>query len=134
MRLRGRQVGAIACVAAMACGAGAMAAATPTFKGKTSQKKAFKFKFAAGQIKGLSFSIDLPCSNGDTLTDSEAGFAATQVSHGKFSDDQIGKTDEVKFSGRLKGKKASGKVTVSDKLSSSVSCGPRTVKFTARRR
>jgi hypothetical protein len=129
-----RRLGVIACVTAMACGGVAMAAGTPTFKGKTSQKKAIRFKFAAGRISGLHFTVNLTCSNGDPLTDTESGFQATKVSHGKFSDDQIGKTDEVKLRGRIKGKKASGKITVSDKISPSVTCGPQTVKFTARRR
>jgi hypothetical protein len=118
----------------MACGGVAIAASAHTYKGKTSQKKAVKFKFSHGRISGLSFSINLTCSNGDVLTDTDSQFQATNVRGGKFSDDQLGKTDEVKFSGRIRGKKASGKITVTDKLNSSVSCGPQTVKFSARRK
>ena len=136
MGSRVAKVWALACVLGlMACVAVAMAAGAQTFKGKTSQKKAIKFKVKAHKITGLGFSINLQCSDHNTLTDSESGFQAIRVgSGGTFSDDQIGSSDEVKIRGRIKGKKATGKITVTDKLSRTVTCGPRTVKFTAKRR
>jgi hypothetical protein len=135
MRFRVVKVGTLLCVlGSVAWGAVAMAATTQTFKGKTSQRKGIRFKVSARTIKSLRFSIDLQCSDGNPLTDSESGFQAIHAgSGGKFADDQTGGPDDVKISGRIKGKKATGKITVTDKLSSTVKCGPRTVKFTVRR-
>ena len=57
----------------------------------------------------------------------------TKIRKNKFSDDQVGSTDEVVFKGKRKGKKVTGTIKVTDKLSSTVSCGPTTVKFSAKR-
>ena len=109
------------------------AAKSRTYKGKTSQGKAIKFKISGSSLKSLKFSITLNCSDGSTLTDTESGFQATPIKKNKFSDDQVGSTDEVILKGKRKGKKVTGSIKVTDKLNSSVSCGPATVKFTAKR-
>ena len=123
-------------VLSLASASAADAAKTVKYKGKTSQGKAIRFSIKGSSLKGLVFSITLNCSDGSTLTDSESGFQATRIKNGKFSDDQVGSTDEVVFKGkrRSKGKKVTGTIKVTDKLNSSVSCGPTTVKFTAKRR
>jgi len=125
----------LVCVAALALvwAAAADAATTRTYKGKTSQGKAIKFKISGSSLKSLKFSITLNCSDGSTLTDTESGFQATTIKKNKFSDDQVGNTDEVVLKGKRKGKKVTGTIKVTDKLNSSVSCGPTTVKFTAKR-
>jgi hypothetical protein len=111
------------------------AATTRSFKGKTSQKKTITFKVRGKSLKSLKFTINLTCSDGSTLTDVESGFQTIKIgSGGKISDDQVGSTDEVVTTGKLKGKKVTGKIRVTDKLSSTVTCGPQTIKFTARRK
>jgi len=110
------------------------AAKTRTYNGKTSEGKAIKFKISGNSLKSLKFSITLNCSDGSTLTDTESGFQATTIKKNKFSDDQVGSTDEVILKGKRKGKKVTGTIKVTDKLNSTVSCGPRTVTFTAKRK
>jgi hypothetical protein len=112
------------------------AAKAHKYKGKTSQGKAITFTVKGKSLKSLKFVITLNCSDGSTLTDTESGFQATSIKSGKFSDDQVGTTDEVILKGKLKskGKRASGTLKVTDKFSSTVNCGPTTVKFSAKRR
>ena len=110
------------------------AATARKYKGKTSQGKAIKFTIKGNSLKSLVFSITLNCSDGSTLTDTESGFQATKITKNKFSDDQVGSTDEVVFKGKRKGKKVTGTIKVTDKLNSTVSCGPQSVKFSAKRR
>src|SRR2546430_1137851 len=119
----------------LASASAADAAKSVKYKGKTAQGKAIKFTMKGNSLKSLVFSITLNCSDGSTLTDTESGFQATRVKNGKFSDDQVGSTDEVVLKGkkRSKGKKVTGTIKVTDKLNSTVSCGPTTVKFTAKR-
>jgi hypothetical protein len=118
------------------CGLGAVAApaATTNYKGKTSQKRNIKFSIAGKSLTHLRFSIVLACSDGSTLTDDESDFRAIPItSKGTFSDKQFGDTDQVTVKGTRKGTKVTGSLRVTDKLNSSVKCGPRTVKFTAKR-
>jgi hypothetical protein len=119
----------------LAFASAADAAKTTKYKGKTSQGKAIKFSIKGSSLKSLTFSITLNCSDGSTLTDTESGFQATKVKKNKFSDDQVGSTDEVVLKGKRKskGKKVTGTIKVTDKLSSSVSCGPQTVKFSVKK-
>jgi hypothetical protein len=125
-----------ACLALSLAGAvAADAATTRTFKGKTSQKKAISFKVTGKKLRSLKFTINLNCSDGSTLTDVETGFQTIKIGRGgKISDDQVGKTDEVVMTAKLRRGKVTGTLRVTDKLNSTVSCGPQTVKFTARRR
>ena len=111
------------------------AATSRKYKGKTSQGNAIAFTIKGSSLKGLKFSITLTCSDGSTLTDTESGFQASKIKNGKFSDDQVGSTDEVVIKGKRKskGKKVTGTIKVTDKLSSTVTCGPTTVKFSAKR-
>jgi hypothetical protein len=113
--------------------AAADAATARKYKGKTAQGKAIKFTIKGNTLKGLTFSITLNCSDGSTLTDTESGFQSTTIKKNKFSDDQVGSTDEVVVKGKRKGKKVTGTIKVTDKLNSSVTCGPQTVKFSAKR-
>lgn len=125
-----------ACLALSLAGAAAAdAATTRVFKGKTSQKKTITFKIKGKRLTSLKFSINLTCSDGSTLTDLETGFESMKISRtGRINDTQVGKTDEVVTTARVRrGRKVSGTIKVTDKLSSTVSCGPQTVKFSARR-
>lgn len=112
------------------------AATTRKYKGKTSQGKTIRFAIKGNNLKSLVFVITLNCSDGSTLTDTESGFQATKIRKNKFSDDQVGTTDEVILKGKRKskGKTVTGTIKVTDKLNSTVNCGPQTVKFTAKRR
>jgi uncharacterized protein YdeI (BOF family) len=109
------------------------AATGRAYKGKTAQKKTIKFKVAKSKLKSLKFTINTKCSDGSTLVDDESGFDAIPIKKKKFSDDQVGSTDEVKISGKLKGKRVSGSITVTDKLNSTVTCTG-TTKFSAKRK
>jgi hypothetical protein len=111
------------------------AAKARKYKGKTSQGKTIRFSIKGNSLKGLVFVVTLNCSDGSTLTDTESGFQATPIKSGKFSDDQVGSTDEVVLKGQRKnrGKRVTGTLKVTDKLNSTVSCGPQTVKFSAKR-
>jgi hypothetical protein len=122
-------------VFSLAGASAADAAKTQKYKGKTAQGKAIKFSIKGNSLKSLVFSITLTCSDGSTLTDTESGFQATRIKNGKFSDDQVGSTDEVVLKGKRKskGKTVTGTIKVTDKLNSSVNCGPTTVKFSAKR-
>jgi hypothetical protein len=122
------------CVLLCSLWAAAAPAATVNYKGKTSQKRNIKFSIAGKSLTHLRFSIILACSDGSTLTDDESDFRAIPIAAtGKFSDKQFGDTDEVQVKGTKKGSKVTGTLRVTDKLNSSVKCGPRTVKFTAKR-
>ena len=110
------------------------AATSRKYKGKTSQGKTIRFAIKGNTLKGLVFTITLNCSDGSTLTDTESGFQTTRIVKGKFSDDQVGSTDEVIVNGRKRSsRRVTGTIKVTDKLNSTVSCGPTTVKFTAKR-
>jgi|1185.fasta_scaffold729916_2 hypothetical protein len=124
-----------ACLALSLAGAAAAdAATTRSFKGKTSQKKTITFRITGKKLKRLKFSINLTCSDGSTLTDAESGFETIKIGKsGKISDTQVGKTDTVVTTARLRRGKVTGTLKVTDKLSSTVSCGPQTVKFSAKR-
>jgi len=111
------------------------AATSRTYKGKTGQKKAISFKVKGSKITSLKFTINLTCSDGSTLTDVESGFQTIKIGkRGKINDDQVGSTDEIVMKGKKKGKKVTGTLKVTDKLNSSTSCGPQTVKFSAKRK
>jgi hypothetical protein len=122
-------------ILALAGATAADAATTRSYKGKTSQKKTITFKITGRSLKSLKFTINLNCSDGSTLTDVESGFQAMKIgTGGKISDDQVGATDEVVTTAKKKGSKVTGTIRVTDKLSSTVSCGPQTIRFSARRR
>jgi hypothetical protein len=122
-------------ILALAGATAADAATTRSYKGKTSQKKTITFKISGRSLKSLKFTINLTCSDGSTLTDVESGFQTIKISaRGKISDDQVGSTDEVVTTAKKKGRKVTGTLKVTDKLSSTVNCGPQTIKFTATRR
>src|SRR5205814_10572437 len=106
-----------------------------TFKGKTSQKKAISFKVKGNKITGLKFTVDLTCSDGSTLTDVESGFQTIKFGkRGKINDDQVGSTDEIVMVAKSRRGKVKGTLKVNDKLNASTTCGPQTVKFTAKRK
>ena len=115
--------------------AAADAATTRKYKGKTSQGKTITFKIRSNSLRSLKFSVVLNCSDCSSLTDTESGFQSTRIRKNKFTDTQVGTTDEVVFSGtrKRKGKRVTGKIKVTDKLNSTVSCGPATVTFSAKR-
>src|SRR5436305_11869565 len=89
-------------VLSLATASAADAAKTRKYKGKTSQGKTIRFSIKGNSLKGLVFVITLNCSDGSTLTDTESGFQATPIKRNKFSDDQVGSTDEVVLKGKRK--------------------------------
>jgi hypothetical protein len=61
----------------------------------------------------------------------ESGFLRTPVRRGAFRDVQFGRTDTVRFRGRITRKAISGRVRVIDKPRKGVRCQSRWVKFRA---
>ena len=111
------------------------AATSRTYKGKTGQKKAISFKVKGSKITSLKFTINLTCSDGSTLTDVESGFQTIKIGkRGKINDDQVGSTDEIVMKAKKKRRKITGTLKVTDKLNSSTTCGPVTVKFSAKQK
>ena len=133
-----RRVGTALCacvvVIALAVAAVAAAATRHTYKGRTSQGSAVSFSIKGRTLTNLRFSITLNCPDGTTVPESESGFQAIRInSKGRFSDRQVGKSDDVRTSGTVKGTRVTGTVRVTDKVSKTVTCGPGSATFTATR-
>jgi hypothetical protein len=123
-------------VLALTWSVAADAATTRKYKGKTAQGRTITFNVRGNTLTALKFSVTLSCADGSTLTDAEGGFQPIKIRNGRISDDQTGTTDEVVLKARRGsgGKRFSGTITVTDKLSPTVGCGPTKVKFSAKRR
>jgi hypothetical protein len=112
----------------------ATAATSRTFKGKTSQNSSIAFSLKSRTITHMHFNITLSCSDGDTQPETLSGFERIRVnSKNRFSDHQVGKTDDVRTTGKVKGARVTGTVRVTDKISKTVTCGPGSATFTATR-
>lgn len=128
--------------AALACGLFAMSAAALAemadarmFTGKTAQRYRIKAAVNDRSVKLLRFNIKLSCRDGSTLILAESGFLRTPVRrNGAFRDAQFGRTDAVRFRGRLSRNSLRGKVRVIDKPRKGVACKSRWVAFRAKPR
>lgn len=126
---------ALACALAT-LGAGeavAGSAARKPVKGRTSQRYRIVLRARERTVEIMRFTIKLSCRDGSTLVDEESGFQRTPVKPGGgFRDDQRGSTDEVWIRGRFRGRRAQGRVRVSDKIASGVRCDSHWIRFVAR--
>jgi hypothetical protein len=124
--------GLVACsLLAVGIAAPADGAKRNTLKGKTKQGFRIKMAVTNGSVKLLHFKIDLKCRDGSVLQVTESGFLKTPVRKGKFRDVQYGSTDTVYLRGKVRGKRASGRLRVKDKLGSGVRCQSKWIKFNA---
>jgi hypothetical protein len=125
-----------ACVVVVALVVAAVAAAATrhTYKGRTAQASAISFAIKGRTLTNLRFSMTLNCPDGSTVPESESGFQAIRItSKGTFSDHQVGKSDDVRTTGKVRGTRVTGTVRVTDKISKTVTCGPGSATFTATR-
>jgi len=132
-------VGAMMVCALMLAVEGApLAGAAPkrVYKGKTAQKRPVRITMRGNTIKLRHFTAALKCRNGVRLIVSESGFVRTPLrGNGSFNDVQVGKTDEVFFKGRVRGKVVRGKVRVKDRLHKrGPRCASKWIGFRARLR
>lgn len=122
---------ASSCLAVGLLAASALAGTkAPAYKGKTTQHRKLALKVGTRQVTLRSFTIELKCRDGSTLIDAESGFEPSALRGGRFKDVQVGSTDTVRFAGRVKGRKATGTLKVTDKFGK-VRCASPKVKFTA---
>lgn len=130
----------LAFIAALACSlvlgwATADAAPAQTLNGKTAQGYRIKLGVRGHTLKILNFKVELSCRDGSTLLLDEGGFLPTPVKrNGEFRDAQFGRTDTVRFKGRLRSGSVRGLLRVTDKLRNGVDCRSRWIGFVARRR
>lgn len=128
-------VGALMLVAEGAPSADA-ASKKRVYKGKTAQKRPVRITKRGDSIKLRHFVAALKCRNGVRLIVSESGFVRTPLrGNGSFNDVQVGRTDEVFFKGRVRGKLVRGKVRVKDRLHKrGPRCASRWINFRAKLR
>jgi hypothetical protein len=107
------------CALMLAVEGAPLAGAAPkrVYKGKTAQKRPVRITMRGDSLKLRHFVARLKCRNGVNLIVQESGFVRTPVRrNGRFKDVQVGKTDEVFFKGRVRGKVVRGKLRVKDRL------------------
>jgi hypothetical protein len=120
-------------VAAVAGQAAGVPPSRQAMSGRTGQRYRIVLRAYQRTVEIRRFTIKLSCHDGSTLVDEESGFQKTPLrGGGRFRDDQVGSTDEVRIDGRLNGHGARGKVRVSDRLGGGVRCDSHWVRFTAR--
>jgi hypothetical protein len=114
----------------------ASAASKRVYKGKTAQKRPMRITVRGNKLKVRRFVAQLKCRNGVRLIVTETGFVRTPIRRGgRFRDVQVGRTDEVRFRGRVRGKVVRGRVHVKDRLHKrGPRCASRWIKFRARLR
>ncbi|HEX4016044.1 MAG TPA: hypothetical protein VHX15_04845 [Frankiaceae bacterium] len=97
---------------AMAAGQGGKLA-----RGQTGQGRSIRIRVFPKRIKIEGFSIELHCSGGYRLIDSESNFMPSAASRkGQIHDAQVGDTDEILIRGHLRSYKLKGRIRVRDHL------------------
>jgi hypothetical protein len=125
------------CVTALGVtGFGAAAVAAPAhgdaaLQGRTAQGHRISLAVGRESVEIKRFTVELRCRGGDVLIDQESGFQPTPVTAGgRFQVDQVGRTDEVRMRGRLRGSRLQGTLRVTDRLAGA-RCDSGWVKFSA---
>ena len=101
------------------------------FTGRTAQRYRIVMDVKGRSVKFLRFDIKVSCRRAPNMILAESGFLRTPVRRGAFRDVQFGRTDTVRFRGRVTRKAVSGRVRVIDKPRKGVRCQSRWVKFRA---
>ena len=123
-----------ALVASTAIAADASAAYQPgNYKGSTKQDYRFKFKAKALGVKRFKLKIEAPCEDGTVQLFEATGAEAPTDSAGKFVAAFVGDTTTVTVTGRLKGKRAKGKI-VADGFNVDGSACSATTKWNAKKK
>jgi len=91
-------------------------AATQKFKGESDQERKVTFKLKGGKVVDFVGGVNMFCSGEGIEFNAAIPPGAIKVSGGKFSHEGRDKIDSVnlEISGKIKGKKASGKLFMSD--------------------
>lgn len=115
---------------------GAEGAKRGALKGSTAQGYKITLKMQGKRaFKLLAFKADLRCRDGSVLRLEEAGFLPTPLRRdGSFKDAQFGRTDTVRFKGRVSRGAVRGRVRLEDKLGKKkVHCGSKWIRFHVKR-
>ena len=124
--------GALVCgLLATSAVASAESADARKFTGRTAQRYRIVMDVKGRSVKFLRFDIRVSCRRAPNMILAESGFLRTPVRRGAFRDVQFGRTDTVRFRGRVTRKAVSGRIRVIDKPRRGVRCQSRWVKFRA---
>lgn len=128
--MRGKILAIAVAIALSATIAAAPVGASERYSGKTAQKFRITIGASRHQVQLVRLKIRLRCRDGSLLFDDLSDFEPARLRQGgRFSDLQVGPSDEVVFRGRLVGSKANGKLRVRDKLASGIPCDSGSVGF-----
>jgi hypothetical protein len=133
MLLRLFLAGALVCgLLVTGAAASAESAEARKFTGRTAQRYRIVMDVKGRSVKLLRFDIKVSCRRAPNLILAESGFLRTRVrNRGMFRDTQFGRTDTVRFRGRMTRKAVRGRIRVIDKPRKGVRCQSRWVKFRA---
>lgn len=124
--------GALVCgLFATSAVASAESADARKFTGRTAQRYRIVADVKGRSVKFLRFDIKVSCRRAPNMILAESGFLRTPVRRGAFRDVQFGRTDTVRFRGRVTRKVVRGRIRVIDKPRKGVRCQSRWVKFRA---
>ena len=114
----------------------AEAAGRTVHRGKTAQGYPLTLRMQGeNSLTLLRFKADLACRDGSELLLEESGFLPTRVrGNGSFRDTQYGKTDTVRFRGRVTDGAVKGRVRLEDRFGKKrIRCSSKWIGFTAKR-
>lgn len=129
---RGRSSGAVTGSSATR-GRGRYQSSRRVFRGRTKQDKRIQLAVSRSRITLVRVKVQLRCHDGGLLYDDLSDFEATELRRGsRFSDVQVGPSDEVHLQGRVRGRGVRGKLRVQDTLRGGIRCDSGFVPFSAR--
>jgi hypothetical protein len=114
----------------------AEAAGRSVHRGKTAQGYPLRLAMQGEQsLTLLRFKADLNCRDGSVLQLEESGFLPTRIrGNGSFRDTQFGKTDTVRFRGKVTAAAVRGQVRLEDRFGSKrIRCSSKWIKFNVKR-
>ena len=112
------------------------AAGRTVHRGRTAQGYPMTLRMQGEKsFKLLRFKADLKCRDGSELQLDESGFLPTRLrGNGSFRDTQYGKTDTVRFRGKVTNGAVKGRVRLEDRLGKKrIRCSPTCIGFTVKR-
>lgn len=112
------------------------AAGRTVHRGKTAQGYPMTLRMQGEKsFTLLRFKADLNCRDGSELQLDESGFLPTRLrGNGSFRDTQYGKTDTVRFRGKVTDGAVKGRVRLEDRLGKKrIRCSSKWIGFTVKR-
>lgn len=112
------------------------AAGRTVHRGKTTQGYPMTLRMQGEKsFTLLRFKADLKCRDGSELQLDESGFLPTRLrGNGSFRDTQYGKTDTVRFRGKVTDGAVKGRVRLEDRLGKKrIRCSSKWIGFTVKR-